>query len=353
MERFSLFCARPERANRRRRPGILECSSRCERRFCWGWDDQALYLAAEIYDEAVRAFAGSSAAEMGDRIELWLDVNLLDDFTSTAADADDFRFVFSPGNFSDVPARIELLAPSLAPEARAAILREVQARYRSEGSRYRGEIRIPWQVFGSALNLNEARLGAALSLVDSDADAPSQEHVLSTARALLSRPDDPAAWNNLDLRDTLSPTPTAEAAAQGGAAFISASFRHLLPDQHLMLYIDCRANYGEDAVPGIRADYLVQDGGLHYWSAEKGNKGWKWLGLVPFSNRDGLASWSVWHGWNSACATRISPGRLFFNGGPKLEPVLLQPGAGNQKPQRSSSYRSPSRFGDVLPPYAC
>ncbi|MFO3797343.1 MAG: sugar-binding protein, partial [Anaerolineales bacterium] len=46
---------------------------------CWGWDDEALYLAVEARDDALRIFSKGNFWE-NDYVELWVDANLAADF---------------------------------------------------------------------------------------------------------------------------------------------------------------------------------------------------------------------------------------------------------------------------------
>jgi hypothetical protein len=271
--------------------------------FCWGWDDEALYLAVDVKDDRVQAHAKGNFWE-NDYIELWLDTNLAKDFYETKNNSDDFQFGFMPGNFSDLPARATVFVPGVS----TSKMRQILVQFQRTESGYRGEIKIPWSTFGDSLDLSGKRLGASLCFSDNDSDQPAQEMMICTAPTALSQWGNPTLWNNLELSapQTSLPSSQGEVTAVPASGQVSSDplrvfFTHLSPDDHLMLYIDCRPEYGEDSVPNFFADYLVQDGGLHYWSAEKGNKGWKWLGLVPFSNKNGKAEWDVSRRWLYLC----------------------------------------------------
>ncbi|MGC8856183.1 MAG: sugar-binding protein [Anaerolineae bacterium] len=268
--------------------------------FCWGWDDEALYLAVDVKDDRVQAHAKGNFWE-NDYVELWLDTNLAKDFYETQNNGDDFQFGFMPGNFSDVPSRATVFVPGVS----TSKMRQLVAQFQRTPQGYRGEIKIPWATFGDNLDRSGNRLGASLCFSDNDADQPAQEMMICTAPAALSQWGNPMLWNNLELLAPQTSLPSSQGnvpvSAQASSDFLRVYFTHFSPDDHLMLYIDCRPNYGEDSVPGVFADYLVQDGGLHYWSAEKGSKGWKWLGLVPFSNKNGQSEWDVPTRWLSLC----------------------------------------------------
>ncbi|MCS7350819.1 MAG: sugar-binding protein [Anaerolineae bacterium] len=164
--------------------------------FCWGWDDRALYLAVEVRDEALRAFAKGNFWE-NDYVELWVDANLPKDFDVAKNDGDDFQFGFMPGNFKDVQARATVFVPGVPPSK----LRQIQIAFVPIKGGYRGEIQIPWAVFGEALDLKAKRLGVALSFSDCDGDKPAQEMMISTAPKSIAQWGNPTLWNNLDLAE--------------------------------------------------------------------------------------------------------------------------------------------------------
>lgn len=162
--------------------------------FCWGWDEEALYLAVDVRDEALRAFTKGNFWE-NDYIELWIDADLAGDFDKAQNNEDDFQFGFMPGNFADVPARATVFVPGVPPSR----LRQIQYSFVRTESGYRGEIKIPFAVFGDALNRSGNRLGAALSFSDCDGDKPAQEMMISTAPKSIAQWGNPTLWNNLDL----------------------------------------------------------------------------------------------------------------------------------------------------------
>jgi len=162
--------------------------------FCWGWDDSALYLAFDVRDDTLRAFKGANVWE-NDYVEVWLDVDLAGDFDQAKNNSDDFQFGFMPGNFADIEPRAVIFVPPV-PSAR---VREIQSvLVRTEGG-YRGEIKIPFTVFGDALDLSQGVFGASLSFSDNDSDKPVQEMMISTAPASIAQWGNPTLWSNLWL----------------------------------------------------------------------------------------------------------------------------------------------------------
>lgn len=162
--------------------------------FCWGWDDSALYLAFDVQDDALRAFRGANVWE-NDYVEVWLDVDLAGDFDRAKNDSDDFQFGFMPGNFADVEPRAVVFVPPV-PGAR---VQEIETAFvRTEGG-YRGEVKIPFAIFGEALDLSQGVVGASLSFSDNDSDKPVQEMMISTAPASIAQWGNPTLWSNLWL----------------------------------------------------------------------------------------------------------------------------------------------------------
>lgn len=164
--------------------------------FCWGWDDQALYLAAEVHDDALRIFSKGNFWE-NDYIELWVDANLAGDFTEAKNNGDDYQFGFLPGNFADLPARATVFVPGVS----TSKLRQIEVAARPIEGGYRMEVKIPFVVFGENLDLSNRRLGVALAFSDCDSEKPAQEMMISTAPQSLSQWGNPTLWNNLDLSE--------------------------------------------------------------------------------------------------------------------------------------------------------
>ncbi len=162
--------------------------------FCWGWDDNALYLAFDVRDDALRGLKNANVWE-NDYVEVWLDVNLAGDFDETKNNGDDFQFGFMPGNFADVAPKVTVFVPPI-PSAR---IKSIESAFVQTKSGYRGEVKIPFTVFGDALDLTQGVFGAALAFSDNDSDKPAQEMMISTAPASIAQWGNPTLWNNLQL----------------------------------------------------------------------------------------------------------------------------------------------------------
>ncbi len=278
---------------------------------CWGWDDQALYLAVEVRDDVLRIFSRGNFWE-NDYIELWVDVDLAGDFDEAQNNGDDFQFGFLPGNFSDIPARATVFVPGVS----TSKLRQIEVAFAPLEGGYRGEIKIPWDVFGEHLDLSNQRLGVALAFSDCDAEKPAQEMMISTAPKSISQWGNPMLWNNLSLVGASSspaPTETPASAAVSTdappttgsgptstpAPFVRITFNHFTPADHQFVYLDTDNNpmTGSRSIyPGLGVDYLIQDDSLYYWTGLAdpytwAPNAWNWVAVVRVKN---TATQSVW-----------------------------------------------------------
>ncbi|MFO3797287.1 MAG: sugar-binding protein, partial [Anaerolineales bacterium] len=118
------------------------------------------------------------------------------DFEEAKNNGDDFQFGFLPGNFADIPPRATVFVPGVS----TSKLRQIELAFTPIEGGYRGEIKIPWVVFGEYLDLSNKRLGVALAFSDCDSEQPAQEMMISTAPKSISQWGNPVLWNNLDLK---------------------------------------------------------------------------------------------------------------------------------------------------------
>jgi hypothetical protein len=63
-----------------------------------GWDEDALYLAARIFDDRYVQEAFEEDIYQGDSVEILLDTDVAGDFYLEALNGDDFQLGISPGN---------------------------------------------------------------------------------------------------------------------------------------------------------------------------------------------------------------------------------------------------------------
>ncbi len=67
------------------------------------WSAGKLYVAIDVCDDVLIQHQEGRAMLSGDHVEIWLDLQLGNDFADVTASADDLQLGFSPGNFNDVP----------------------------------------------------------------------------------------------------------------------------------------------------------------------------------------------------------------------------------------------------------
>ncbi|MCS7010966.1 MAG: hypothetical protein NZL98_06335 [Anaerolineales bacterium] len=280
--------------------------------FCWGWDPEAIYLAAEVFDDSLRVFSKGNFWE-NDYIELWIDADLIGDFDKSQNDGDDFQFGFLPGNFADIPARATVFVPGVS----TGKLRQIEVASAHIEGGYRMEIKIPFIVFGDVLNLSTGRLGAALAFSDCDSDKPAQEMMISSAPKSISQWGNPTLWTNLSLigygttpAPIPLPTPTATPTATTGstpsatatpskAPRITITVNHNTPADQQIVYLDVDNNplTGSRSIyPGLGVDFLIQDDSLYYWTNLVNPyiwapNAWNWMSIVRVKN---TATQSVW-----------------------------------------------------------
>ncbi|MBI4227482.1 MAG: hypothetical protein HY600_04295 [Candidatus Omnitrophica bacterium] len=111
------------------------------------WDEQAVYLACDVTDNAVVQERRKGDMWEGDHIELWIDADLYGDYNEAMNSADDFQIGLSPGNFRDVPPEVFIWVPSVPPAILQAIA--VAAKPRDRG--YTVELRLPAAALFSTL----------------------------------------------------------------------------------------------------------------------------------------------------------------------------------------------------------
>lgn len=89
----------------------------------WGqWDEEALYVAAEVRDDVVYQERRKGEMWEGDHVELWLDMDLYGDYNEAMNSSDDFQVGLSPGNFQGLPPEAFIWVPSVAPGSERRIV---------------------------------------------------------------------------------------------------------------------------------------------------------------------------------------------------------------------------------------
>ncbi|MGB0384376.1 MAG: protein kinase domain-containing protein [Ardenticatenaceae bacterium] len=150
------------------------------------WDEEYLYLAVDRIDDAHIQTHEGFDLHRGDSIELWLDVNLNEDFDQVNADQDDFQLVFSPGDFDKLKPEGAVYHPTPRDPRRNYELR-VKAEPIVNG--YTLEAKIPWSLFKIEPKANMI-LGYAVVLNDNDPpESPeAQTQVASNKEAPYLKP---------------------------------------------------------------------------------------------------------------------------------------------------------------------
>ena len=162
---------------------------------CFYWDEESLYLSADVVDDRLEQRYTGTDLWHGDHVELWIDTQLQLDFDSERESEDDFQFGFSPGNFADVAPDVYLWTPT-APRERYDSRIDYAAVQTDKG--YRLEVKLPASVL-VGLRL-EPEHAVGLSVAISDTDTPGsaeQETMLATAPGL--RWGVPSTFNTLIL----------------------------------------------------------------------------------------------------------------------------------------------------------
>lgn len=159
-----------------------------------GWDEQNLYLAAKVIDDAHVQTQTSWEMFRGDSVELWIDADLQGDFDQTQGDADDWQFGLSPGDFL-------VLRPEgvvYIPVRDLNLNRQIAVTAQPDGSGYTLEASIPWSI----LHIQPQHgmvLGYTIDLSDNDVPGTAQQQTEVTHNPRF-RFNDPTTFGNLILQ---------------------------------------------------------------------------------------------------------------------------------------------------------
>ncbi len=158
-----------------------------------GWDANNLYLAVRVSDDVFVQTQRGETLFRGDSLELLLDANLADDFTSSVLSSDDYQLGLSPGNFEGVNADSWLWFPAGVAGTPGGV--GLGARRTAAG--YDLEASIAWSLFG-VTPTEGGRYGFLLSLNDNDSPGTAQQQAMisSTAGRRLTNP---TTWGTLEL----------------------------------------------------------------------------------------------------------------------------------------------------------
>ena len=156
----------------------------------FSWDDDYLYLAVERTDNEHLQTRTGHELYRDDSIELWIDFDMYGDLEVPDANEDDYQFVFSAGDFENIPPEGVTYYPD-----RADYQLEVNAVPLFRG--YILEARIPWNAVG-VFPYEQMVLGYAVILNDNDSpqeDEPKTQVASNRQDSYLN----PYAFGNLIL----------------------------------------------------------------------------------------------------------------------------------------------------------
>lgn len=175
--------------DRHKGPGDLSAN------FQVAWLKEGLALAARVNDDRFRPGPNGTNMWQGDGLELHFDRQLVQDFTSTQADEDDYQLGIAPAaNYNGVRGYRWL------PFAQESALDFPNAAVATPRG-YKLEVLIPWSAFdldGADIQANQV-YGFNLSVSDNDGDGPVQQTVASASAARTTH-DNPTEWGTLRLQ---------------------------------------------------------------------------------------------------------------------------------------------------------
>jgi hypothetical protein len=162
-----------------------------------GWDKTYLYIAVKVRDNVYAQNATGADIFKGDSLELLLDANISGDFFVTQTNKDDYQLGVSFGKGSVSGTKEAYL---WQPTGVAGTKTQVKiAATRNETEHLtRGEVAIPWSLFGITPKAG-MHFGFAISFSDNDDTTKNvqQKMVSSDANRKLL---DPTSWNDLILK---------------------------------------------------------------------------------------------------------------------------------------------------------
>ncbi|MGB0389608.1 MAG: sugar-binding protein, partial [Ardenticatenaceae bacterium] len=156
------------------------------------WDEEYLYLAVKVTDDAVVQESANEYLHRGDAVELFWDIDLASDFGQDAYSADEAQMVFSPGNFSGKP---PFAWVHQSPTGN--FHRKMMVGYSFSPEGYQIEMRVPWS--GLAIVPESGQIyGYALALSDDDTfgDATQETQMATTPKLPYLHP---THWGNFIL----------------------------------------------------------------------------------------------------------------------------------------------------------
>ena len=161
--------------------------------FVIGWDDDNLYIAANVNDDSHVQLATGYNLYRGDSVEILLDTLLETDFNSAVLSPDDYQIGLSPGNFSSIGPEAYRWFPSSVQSSLSSPI--IESASTDDG--YILEAQLPWIIFGVDPVAGE-QYGFAFSVSDNDqAGTRTQQSMVSSVSTRVLT--DPTSWGTLIL----------------------------------------------------------------------------------------------------------------------------------------------------------
>lgn len=162
-----------------------------------GWDDDNLYVAAEVEDDRhVQTQTGSTVFQ-GDSLSIQIDTERDADYGPRLS-PDDYQIELSPGDFAGVPASTYRFRGSEQGEMSDFPGQAIFIATRSVGGGYTVEASIPWSDLGIVPSAGLV-LGMALNVNDNDTPGTAVQEVMKSHIASRTFRD-PTTWGTLILR---------------------------------------------------------------------------------------------------------------------------------------------------------
>lgn len=156
-----------------------------------GWDNNYLYIAVKVRDEAYVQNATGENLFRGDSVEILLDTKLQEDFYYDAPSPDDFQLGISPGR-GDINGTKEAY---LWQPTNIAGARDVRIASRQEAGVWRMEAAIPWNVF-ETVPTEGMHMGFAISISDNDSSGSNEQQTM-VSNVSTRRLTDPTTWGDI------------------------------------------------------------------------------------------------------------------------------------------------------------
>jgi Carbohydrate family 9 binding domain-like/BNR/Asp-box repeat len=169
--------------------GLKDCSGQV----MLGYDNQNLYIAAQVTDEAYVQNASGKNQYKGDSVEIQLDTNLQGDYYVQTLSDDDFQIGLSGGNASNAPQ-----AYLWYPDRLEGLLGTARIGFKLLDGGYVIEAAVPWGTFGITPQAGQT-YGFAFSISDNDnPDQNVQQSLISNVSTRMLT--NPTTWGNLALK---------------------------------------------------------------------------------------------------------------------------------------------------------